>query len=128
MLKVTLITGSLFCLLLCVLAVMQIRRLLRPVGEAFTKQRQFVWDASHEPKTPLAVISANAQVLEHELRHLKQEHFYLDLPLSRMERQADGEPLNVVLHPPQGKVPCFYSESALAHWLRTVAAQQHIKF
>ena len=68
------------------------------------------------------------QVLEHELRHLKQEHFYLDLPLSRMERQADGEPLNVVLHPPQGKVPCFYSESALAHWLRTVAAQQHIKF
>ena len=69
-----------------------------------------------------------AQVLEHELRHLKQEHFYLDLPLSRMERQADGEPLNVVLHPPQGKVPCFYSESALAHWLRTVAAQQHIKF
>ena len=45
-----------------------------------------------------------------------------------MERQADGEPLNVVLHPPQGTVPCFYSESALAHWLRTVAAQQHIKF
>ena len=67
LLKVTLITGSLFCLLLCVLAVMQIRRLLRPVGEAFTKQRQFVWDASHELKTPLAVISANAQVLEHEL-------------------------------------------------------------
>lgn len=67
MLKVTLITGSLFCFLLCVLAVMQIRRLLRPVGEAFTKQRQFVWDASHELKTPLAVISANAQVLEHEL-------------------------------------------------------------
>ena len=67
------------------------------------------------------------ETLEHELRHLKQEHFYLDLPLSCMERQADGEPLNVVLHPPQGKVPCFYSESALAHWLRTVSAQQHIK-
>lgn len=67
LLRVTLITGSLFCALLCVLAVMQIRRLLCPVGEAFTKQRQFVWDASHELKTPLAVISANAQVLEHEL-------------------------------------------------------------
>lgn len=67
------------------------------------------------------------ETLEHELRHLKQEHFYLDLPLSRMERQADGEPLNVVLHPTQGKVPCFYSESALAHWLRTVSAQQHVK-
>ena len=67
LLKVTLITGSLFCCLLCVLAVMLIRRVLRPVSEAFTKQRQFVWDASHELKTPLAVISANAQVLEHEL-------------------------------------------------------------
>ena len=35
--------------------------------EAFVKQRQFVWDASHELKTPLAVISANADVLADEI-------------------------------------------------------------
>ena len=34
--------------------------------EAFRRQKQFVWDASHELKTPLAVISANAELLEGE--------------------------------------------------------------
>ena len=102
---------------------MQIRRLLRPVGEAFTKQRQFVWDASHEPKTPLAVISANAQVLEHELRHIAAEHFYVDMSVECMERQAGGEALNLALHPPQGKLVHFTSEDALAGYVRRLAMQ-----
>ena len=55
------------CLLLSVGAWMLIRRMVRPVEEAFVKQQQFVWDASHELKTPLAVISANADVLEGEI-------------------------------------------------------------
>ena len=61
--------------------------------------------------------------LEHELRHIRREHFYLDLPIERMERQADGEALNVVLHPPAGMVPCFRSEAALARWLSALTAQ-----
>ena len=44
-----------------------IRRMLRPVREAFEKQKRFVWDASHELKTPLAVIAANADVLAGEV-------------------------------------------------------------
>ena len=48
-------------------AVLLIRRMIRPVEDAFTRQRQFVWDASHELKTPLAVISANADVLAGEI-------------------------------------------------------------
>ena len=48
-------------------AVWLIRRMVRPVAEAFEKQRQFVGDASHELKTPLAVISANAEVLADEI-------------------------------------------------------------
>lgn len=48
-------------------AVLLIRRLTRPVQEAFDKQRQFVLDASHELKAPLAVISANAEVLAGEV-------------------------------------------------------------
>lgn len=41
--------------------------MLRPVREAFEKQKRFVWDASHELKTPLAVIAANADVLAGEV-------------------------------------------------------------
>lgn len=36
---------------------------LRPVEEAWTAQKQFVTDASHELKTPLTIILANASIL-----------------------------------------------------------------
>ena len=63
------------------------------------------------------------ETLEHELRHIRREHFYLDMDIASMERQADGEALNVVLHPPAGMVPCFHSETALAHWVDTLCKQ-----
>ena len=38
-------------------------RYIAPVKEAFMKQKQFIEDASHELKTPLAIISTNTDVL-----------------------------------------------------------------
>ena len=67
------------------------------------------------------------KALEHELRHLKAEHFYLDMPIERMERQAEGEELNPLLHPPAGYVPCFSSEAALGRWLDNLCKQRGMK-
>ncbi len=70
--------GFLFWVILSCLAAVLICRLLRPVSEAFSKQQQFVWDASHELKTPLAVISANAQVLSREIGKNENLGYILD--------------------------------------------------
>ncbi len=39
-------------------------RVVRPVAESYEKQKRFITDASHELKTPLAIIEADADVLE----------------------------------------------------------------
>lgn len=39
---------------------------LKPVSESYKKQKQFITDAGHEIKTPLAIIDANVDVLEME--------------------------------------------------------------
>ena len=40
------------------------RRALRPVAKSLEKQKSFITNASHEIKTPLAIISANTEVIE----------------------------------------------------------------
>ena len=67
LLKTTTLTALLAYLILGLTAALLIRRMTKPVQDAFDKQKQFVWDASHELKTPLAVISANAEVLAGEI-------------------------------------------------------------
>lgn len=42
------------------------RWVIRPVEKAWNQQRQFVADASHELKTPLSVIMANAELMQNE--------------------------------------------------------------
>ena len=43
------------------------KMIVKPVEETFEKQKQFISDASHELKTPLAVIEANSDVLENKI-------------------------------------------------------------
>lgn len=78
LLRTTIIVGTLFWMILSGLSAVLICRVLRPVSEAFQKQQQFIWDASHELKTPLAVISANAQVLVMEIGENESLQYILD--------------------------------------------------
>ena len=41
-------------------------RIVKPLAESYNKQRQFITDAGHEIKTPLTIISADADLLELE--------------------------------------------------------------
>lgn len=41
--------------------------IVNPVKTAFLKQKRFISDASHELKTPLAILSANVDVLENQI-------------------------------------------------------------
>ena len=101
--RTTATVGVLAYLVMGAAAVILIRRMTKPVLEAFCKQKQFVWDASHELKTPLAVISANAEALagdigENEwLGYIRSEVRRTDklvqnlLTLARLDR--DGLPM-----------------------------------
>jgi len=48
------------------ISVLLSRWVIKPVETAWNQQRQFVSDASHELKTPLAVIMANAELIQSE--------------------------------------------------------------
>ena len=65
--RTTCLVAALACAILSLGAWLLIGQMVKPVEDAFERQKQFVWDASHEFKTPLAVISANAEVLAGEI-------------------------------------------------------------
>lgn len=49
-----------------ILVVISSKFFLKPVYESYMKQKQFITDAGHEIKTPLAIIDANLELIEME--------------------------------------------------------------
>lgn len=62
---------------------------IKPIKEAFNKQKQFIADASHELKTPLAVINTNLDVLlSNEEESIKNQSKWLYYIKSETERMT----------------------------------------
>lgn len=61
-----------------------VEKMLEPVKESMHKQKQFIADAGHELKTPVAVITANANVLEREIGPTKWLT-YITMEAQRMQ-------------------------------------------
>ena len=67
LMRTTAIIGICSILLFLIISVFLAEWLVKPVKTTFNKQKRFISDASHELKTPLAVISANTDVLGAEI-------------------------------------------------------------
>lgn len=65
--RTTIIIGALTLVVLSFAGYFLSKKSIEPIKTAFEKQKQFISDASHELKTPLTVISANADVLSGEI-------------------------------------------------------------
>lgn len=65
--RYTLIFGCAALLLFFFLSVFIARKIVHPLEESYRKQKQFISDAGHELKTPVSVVSANAELLSREI-------------------------------------------------------------
>lgn len=62
----SIIVSSIVILSVFILLVLISKKAIAPIQQSFQKQKQFITDASHELKTPLAIIRSNTDVLELE--------------------------------------------------------------
>ena len=65
--RATVIIGVIMLIVLLVILIFLSRWITAPVQQAFKRQKQFVSDAGHELKTPIAVLTTNADILQDEI-------------------------------------------------------------
>ena len=82
--RYTLVFGGIALIVFYFLSVFLARKIVHPLEESYKKQKQFISDAGHELKTPVSVVSANAELLSREIG----ENQWLDNILYENERMG----------------------------------------
>lgn len=110
LLKIFIAVGIATLLVILLLSLIFANRAIKPVAEAWERQRRFVADASHELKTPLAIITANYDALlanKNETIESQTQWFdYMKIGTDRMSRLIDE-----LLRLEQSEDASFRSES-----------------
>lgn len=103
LLKYSIAAGIMGIIVSFIISLLLSKWIVKPVKESFEKQKGFISDASHELKTPLTIISANADVLEEDigenkwLKYIKAEALMMNslvnklLTLARLESVSNKE-------------------------------------
>ena len=94
------IIGGISIVLLSVIVFFLSRLVTKPIEAAFEKQKRFVSDSGHELKTPLSILSANADMMELEmggnkwLTQIKQQSKRMNKLIHELLTLAKTEDLN----------------------------------
>lgn len=97
------------------LSVLLSRWAIKPVEAAWTQQRQFVADASHELKTPLSVIMANAELLQNGAENQK---FAQDILTTSYQMRSLVEELLEMARVDNGSLKLQFSELDMSQTVR----------
>lgn len=103
--RYTLIFGGLVIVVLFFVAVFLAKKIVNPLEESYKKQRQFISDAGHELKTPVSVVSANAEMLTREigenkwLDNIRYENERISLLVTQLLDLARTENVSVPMYP-----------------------------
>ena len=90
LLRVFISIGSISLIFLLLISIYLTNKTIKPIKETFEKQKQFIADASHELKTPLAIIRTNnSLVLSNKNLTVESQSKWLNYINNQIERMSE---------------------------------------
>ena len=88
--KTLILIGFISLIILLLISIYLTNKSIIPIKETFEKQKQFIADASHELKTPLAIIKTNTSlILSHPDNTIKSQSKWINYINSQTDRMSE---------------------------------------